>query len=170
MSETKTHAGFVAIVGAPNAGKSTLLNRLIGQKISIVSPKAQTTRMRIVGVMTEGETQIGFIDTPGIFDAKRRLDHAMVRAAWDSLQGADAVILLVDAQDKLDEQILSIVEELKTRKKRVTLALNKVDAINPNKMLPLAAELIASGIVDLIFMISALNGDGVFDLKAHLVK
>src|ERR1700730_16267257 len=92
-----THAGFVAIVGAPNAGKSTLLNRLIGQKISIVSPKPQTTRMRILGVLTEDQTQMVFIDTPGIFAPKRRLDRAMIEAAWSSLEGADAVVLLIDA-------------------------------------------------------------------------
>src|SRR5580698_6103872 len=91
------YAGFVAILGAPNAGKSTLLNRLVGQKISIVSPKPQTTRMRVLGVLTEGDTQIAFIDTPGIFAPKRRLDRAMVGAAWQSLDGADAILLLVDA-------------------------------------------------------------------------
>src|SRR5690349_18898718 len=94
---SKTHAGFAAIIGAPNAGKSTLLNRLVGQKISIVSPKAQTTRMRITGVLTEDHAQVALVDTPGIFAPKRRLDKAMVEAAWDSLEAADVVVLLVDA-------------------------------------------------------------------------
>lgn len=169
-AEVKTRAGFVAIIGAPNAGKSTLLNRMVGQKISIVSPKAQTTRMRILGVMTTGDTQIGFIDTPGIFEAKRRLDHAMVKAAWNSLQDADAIVLLVDSSAKLDEKLIAIVDELRERKCRVDLALNKVDKLNPNKLLPLAAELNAENIADKIFMISALNGDGVHDLKQHLIK
>src|SRR5580658_3764396 len=110
-----TRAGFVAIIGAPNAGKSTLLNRLIGQKISIVSPKAQTTRMRIVGVMTEGDTQIGLIDTPGIFAPKRRLDRSMVHAAWQAIEDADAIVLLVDAKARLDDKIHAIVDELKKR-------------------------------------------------------
>jgi GTP-binding protein Era len=165
-----TRAGFVAILGAPNAGKSTLLNRMVGQKISIVSPKAQTTRMRILGVMTEGDTQIGFIDTPGIFVAQRRLDHAMVKAAWNSLQDADAILLLVDANGKMDERIVPIIDELRERKCRVDIVLNKIDKLNPNKLLPLAADLNKEGIADKIFMISALNGDGVFDLKQHLLK
>lgn len=165
-----TRAGFVAILGAPNAGKSTILNRFVGQKISIVSPKAQTTRMRILGVMTEGETQIGFIDTPGIFTAQRRLDHAMVKAAWNSLEDADAIVLMVDANAKFDERLTPIIDELQGRKYRVDLALNKIDKLNPTRLLPLAAELNATGIADKIFMISALNGDGVFDLKQHLMK
>ena len=97
MSKKATRAGFVAILGAPNAGKSTLLNRFVGEKISIVSPKPQTTRMRVLGVLTEKETQIAFIDTPGIFEPKRRLDRAMVKVAWQSLEDADAIVLLVDA-------------------------------------------------------------------------
>lgn len=163
-------AGFVAILGAPNAGKSTLLNRMVGRKISIVSPKAQTTRMRVLGVMTEGNCQIGFIDTPGIFEAKRRLDHAMVKAAWNSLEDADAIVLMVDATGKLDERIRPIIDELKLRKHRVDIVLNKIDKLSPTRLLPLAAELNAENIADNIFMISALNGDGVFDLKQHLQK
>jgi len=166
--KSDTRAGFVAILGAPNAGKSTLLNRLIGQKISIVSPKAQTTRMRVLGVLTEDDVQVGFIDTPGIFPAKRRLDHAMVKAAWNSLQDADATVLLVDANGKLEGKIEDIIDELKKRERRVVLALNKVDKLNPQKLLPLAAQLNATGLVDDTFMISALNGDGVDDLKKHL--
>ena len=165
-----THFGFVAILGAPNAGKSTLLNRLIGQKVSIVSPKAQTTRIRTLGIMTEGDTQISFIDTPGIFDAKSRLDRAMVGAAWNSLEDADAIVLLIDASRRLDDKIDGILAELKRRKKTALLALNKIDAIEPAKLLPLAAKLNETGIFSDIFMISALGGDGVDDLKEHLKK
>src|SRR6185312_10693706 len=161
-------AGFVALLGAPNAGKSTLLNQLVGQKISIVSPKAQTTRMRVLGVLTEDTVQIGFIDTPGIFTAKRRLDQAMVQVAWNSLEDANAVLLLVDASAKLDEKIDAIILELKKRKQRVVLVLNKVDKISPAKLLPLSAQLNETGIVDATFMISALTGDGVGDLKDYL--
>lgn len=163
-----TRAGFVTILGAPNAGKSTLLNRLIGQKISIVSPKAQTTRMRIVGVLTEGDTQIGLIDTPGIFAPRRRLDRAMVHAAWHAIEDADAIVLLVDAKTRLDEKTAAIILELQERKKHVAVALNKIDAVKPEKLLPLAEELNATRIVDDIFMISALTGDGVDDLKKYL--
>jgi GTP-binding protein Era len=168
--KTSTHAGFVAILGAPNAGKSTLLNRLVGQKVSIVSPKPQTTRMRVLGVLTEGKTQIGFIDTPGIFVAKRKLDEAMVAAAWRSLEGADAIMLIVDAGARdVDEKIEPIVANLKEQKKRIILVLNKVDAMERQKLLPLTARLHAHGLFDEIFMISALTGDGVDDLKKHLV-
>jgi GTP-binding protein Era len=166
-----TRAGFVAILGAPNAGKSTLLNRLIGEKVSIVSPKPQTTRMRVLGVLTEGQIQIAFIDTPGIFVPKRRLDRAMVNAAWQSLEGADAVVLLVDAGAKQpDEKTDAIIESLRGKKQKVILAFNKVDAIKPDKLLPLAARLNETGIVTDTFMISALTGDGVEDLKKHLMK
>jgi GTP-binding protein Era len=166
-----TRAGFVAILGAPNAGKSTLLNRLIGQKISIVSPKPQTTRMRVLGVLTEGQTQIAFVDTPGIFAAKRRLDRAMVNAAWQSLEGADAVVLLVDASAKQpDAMTEAIIEALRKKKQKVILALNKVDAIKVEKLLPLAARLNETGIISDVFMISALTGDGVEDLKKHLMQ
>jgi GTP-binding protein Era len=166
----KTYAGFVAILGAPNAGKSTLLNTMIGQKVSIVSPKAQTTRIRTLGILSEGDTQISFIDTPGIFAATKRLDRAMVSAAWQSLEDADAIILLVDATRRLDEKIEGIIAELQKRKASVILVLNKVDAIEVGKLLPVAAELNESGIFGETFMISALSGDGVDDLKNHLKK
>lgn len=167
----ETHAGFVAILGAPNAGKSTLLNHLIGQKVSIVSPKAQTTRIRTLGIMTEGDTQISFIDTPGIFAAKSRLDRAMVQAAWNSLSDADAIVLMVDAAAKREnEKIAAIIDELKRREKSVILVLNKVDCIDASILLPLAAQLNENGIFSDVFMISALSGDGVEDLKKHLKK
>ncbi|MFA4994155.1 MAG: GTPase Era [Bdellovibrionales bacterium] len=167
----KTRAGFVAILGAPNAGKSTLLNRLVGQKVSIVSPKAQTTRIRTLGIMTEGAIQISFIDTPGIFAPKNRLDRAMVQAAWNSMGDADAIVLIVDAAArKENEKIAAIIEELKKRKKSVILALNKVDAVEPAKLLPQAAAMNDTGIFSDIFMVSALTGDGVDDLKRHLIE
>ncbi len=166
-----THAGFVAILGAPNAGKSTLLNHLIGQKISIVSPKPQTTRMRTLGVLTEGDMQRTFVDTPGIFAPKRRLDEAMVNVAWQSLADADAVMLMVDASVKQpDEKTEAIIEALKAKQQRVILALNKVDAVDKARLLPIAEKLNDSGAFSEIFMISALTGDGVADLKTHLKK
>jgi len=167
----KTRAGFVAILGAPNAGKSTLLNRVIGQKVSIVSPKAQTTRIRTLGILTEEDVQISFIDTPGIFAPKNRLDRAMVQAAWNSLADADAIVLLIDASTHKDnEKIDAIIAELKRREKSVILALNKVDDISRDKLLPLAAKLNDTGIFCDIFMVSALTGDGVEDLITHLKK
>jgi GTP-binding protein Era len=170
-SKKKTRAGFVAILGAPNAGKSTLLNHLVGQKVSIVSPKAQTTRMKTLGIMTEDDVQIGFIDTPGIFAPKRRLDRAMVQAAWNSLQDADAIVLIVDAAARGEnENIESIIEELKNRKLSVILALNKVDAMPAARLLPQAKKYDETGVFTNIFMISALKGDGVEDLKNHLKK
>lgn len=171
LPSSSTRAGFVAILGAPNAGKSTLLNQLIGQKVSIVSPKAQTTRIRTLGILSEGDTQISFIDTPGIFAAKNRLDQAMVKAAWHSLSDADAVLLLVDASSRKElERIEPIIAELKKREQSVILALNKTDAIDPGALLPLAAQLNETGIFSDIFMISALSGDGVEDMKKHLKK
>jgi len=166
-----TRAGFVAILGAPNAGKSTLLNRLVGQKISIVSPKPQTTRMKTLGVLTEGNTQMAFIDTPGIFAPRRRLDEAMVNVAWQSLADADAVVLLVDAGARQpDEKTDAVVEALKEKQRRVILALNKIDAVDKAKLLPIAQRLNEAGVFSDIFMLSALDGDGVADLKAHLAR
>jgi GTPase len=167
----KTRAGFVAILGAPNAGKSTLLNRFIGQKVSIVSPKAQTTRIRTLGIMSESDVQVSFIDTPGIFSPKSRLDRAMVQAAWNSLADADAIVLLVDASArKENEKIEAIITELSRREKSVILVMNKVDTIDRAKLLPLVTKLYDTGIFSDVFMISALNGDGVDDLKEHLKK
>ncbi len=169
VPSSTTRAGFVAILGAPNAGKSTFLNKLIGQKISITSPKPQTTRMRIVGVMTEGDTQIGFVDTPGVFAPKRRLDRAMVQAAWNALDDADAVLLIVDASNSKDEKIEIILEELQRRNQRITVALNKIDKVEKAKLLPLAQKLNDTALADDVFMISALTGDGIEDLKKYLM-
>ena len=166
-------AGFVAIVGAPNVGKSTLLNRLVGTKVSIVSPKVQTTRSRILGICIEGPAQVIFIDTPGIFKPRRRLDRAMVAAAWGGARDADDVLLLVDAnlidsKRGIDGDTRSIIKRLKKSGRKVTLAINKVDLVAKPKLLEMAAELDATGVFPDIFMISAEKGDGVPDLMAFL--
>ena len=160
--------GFVAIVGAPNVGKSTLLNRLVGSKVSIVSPKVQTTRTRVLGICIEGPAQIIFIDTPGIFQPRRRLDRAMVAAAWSGTAAADDVLLLVDASRGLDRNTAAIVKKLKRGERKVILAINKVDLVNKPDLLALAAELNETGAFTDTFMISAETGDGVADLMAFL--
>ena len=161
-------AGFVAIVGAPNVGKSTLLNRLVGAKVSIVSPKVQTTRTRVLGICIEGPAQIIFIDTPGIFQPRRRLDRAMVAAAWIGTADADEVILLVDGSRGLDRNTAAIVKKLKRAERTVILAINKIDLVNKPDLLALAAELNEAGAFTDTFMISAETGDGVADLMALL--
>ena len=163
-----TRCGYVAIVGAPNAGKSTLLNQLVGAKISIVTPKVQTTRARITAIATEGLAQLVFVDTPGIFHPKRRLERAMVEAAWTGAKDADLVVLMVDAGRGLDDDTRRIIDGLKPGGQPAVLALNKVDAVKRENLLGLAAELNAVFAFAATFMISALNGDGVGDLKAWL--
>lgn len=170
-NQVSTKAGFAALIGAPNAGKSTLLNRLLGEKLSIVTQKAQTTRMRVLGILTEDETQIGLIDTPGIFKPKARLDKAMVNAAWDSLEGADAVLLLVDASQKQpNAKTEEVLEALARRQQKVALVLNKIDQVARPALLPLAQTMQGLADFDAIFMISAKTGDGVEDLKNYLKK
>ncbi|MEE8334111.1 MAG: GTPase Era [Alphaproteobacteria bacterium] len=156
--------GYVALVGAPNAGKSTLLNRLMGTKISIVTPKVQTTRARIIGVMTRGSAQFIFVDTPGIFSPSRRLERAMVAAAWSGAADADAVVLLVDAQRGIDEDTKNIIEGFRKSGRKAVLALNKIDAVRPDKLLDLTSRLNETGVFTETFMISALTGDGVEDM------
>ena len=164
-----TRCGFVALIGAPNVGKSTLLNRLIGAKISIVSAKVQTTRRRVLGILVEGPAQIILVDTPGIFAPRRRLDRAMVHTAWRSAEDADCIVLLVDATRKrLDDDTRNIVEGLKREGRRAILAINKVDAVKRPKLLGLAQELFNMGAFDEVFMISAETGDGVDDLVKAL--
>ncbi len=170
MSKT-ARCGFVALIGAPNAGKSTLLNTAVGGKVSIVSHKVQTTRTRIRGIAIQGESQIVFIDTPGIFEPKRRLERAMVSAAWSGVEDADQVVLLFDAQrHKVDENTLRIIKGLKKRRRKVILVLNKVDLIKREELLALSARFAEEEIFEATFMISALNGDGVADLLAHLAE
>ena len=163
-----TRCGFVALVGAPNVGKSTLLNAFVGAKVSIVTPKVQTTRARITGIRLTGACQVIFVDTPGIFAPKRRLDRAMVDAAWAGAEEADVTVLLIDVLRGLDHDTGQIVERLKRRNRRVVVALNKVDRAEKQKLLPLAAQIEAAGIAEETFMISALNGSGVDDLLTHL--
>jgi GTPase len=170
MNGAEKRFGTIALLGAPNAGKSTLLNRLVGSKVSIVTPKPQTTRTRILGIAMRGTAQLVFIDTPGIFQPKRRLDRAMVRAAWAVASEADAVVLLVDAARGLDPDTERIIEGLAAAGRRAVLALNKIDRVPRAELLPLADQLSRRGIFDAVFMISSLTGDGVEDLAAHLAQ
>lgn len=158
----------IALLGAPNAGKSTLLNRLVGSKVSIVSPKVQTTRARLLGIALAGPAQLIFVDTPGIFAPKRRLERAMVAAAWAGAAETDAVVLLVDAARGLDSDTRRIIDGLKAAKRRAVLALNKIDRVPRERLLPLTREFAKEKIFDAVFMISGLNGDGVEDLLHHL--
>ena len=163
--------GFVALIGAPNTGKSTLLNRASGAKISIVSPKAQTTRRRVLGILAEGKAQMIFVDTPGIFAPRKRLDRAMVNAAWRGAEDADLIVLLVDAtRNHLDDASRAIIDSLKRDGRRAILAINKVDAVKPPQLLTLADALYAEGIFDEVFMISAETGDGVADLLKGIAR
>jgi GTP-binding protein Era len=162
-----TRCGYVALIGAPNAGKSTLLNRLVGQKLAIVTPKVQTTRSRLLGIATEDETQLIFVDTPGIFAPRRRLDRAMVAAAWAGAADADIAVLLVDAAHGVDDDTRGIVERLKTARRPAVLALNKIDLVRRDSLLGLADQLFKLGNFTQIFMISGLNGSGVDDLHTY---
>jgi GTP-binding protein Era len=165
-----THCGVVAVLGAPNAGKSTLVNALVGQKVAIVSAKAQTTRARLLGIALEGETQIILADTPGIFAPKRRLDRAMVSAAWEGAEAADAVVLVVDAIKHRRHELEPLLEALAARPERKLLVLNKVDAAVKESLLELAQDLTGKVAFDEVFFVSALTGDGVAELKHRLAE
>ncbi len=160
--------GLVAVVGAPNAGKSTLVNALVGQKVAIVSPKAQTTRTRLMGIAIEGAAQILLLDTPGIFEPRRRLDRAMVTAAWAGAQDADLVMLVVDAKTGFSSRIEQMLDTLKGRSEPKWLVLNKVDITAKEALLTLTARLGERVSFEEIFMVSATTGDGVQDLKRAL--
>jgi GTP-binding protein Era len=160
-----TRCGFIALIGAPNAGKSTLINALVGSKVAIVTPKVQTTRALIRGIAMEGEAQLVFIDTPGIFAPKRRLDRAMVKTAWGGAHDADIAALLVDAKRGLDDDTLAILEKLSEVRQPKVLILNKVDLVEKASLLALAQAANARAKLEAIFMISALTGDGVADLR-----
>ena len=164
----ETRAGFVALIGVPNAGKSTLLNALVGAKVSIVSRKVQTTRALVRGIVMEGEAQIVLVDTPGIFAPKRRLDRAMVHSAWSGAADADAVCLLIDARKGADEEVETILRRLPEVKRPKMLILNKIDLIARERLLELVAKLNAMVPFEDTYLISALNGDGVADLRKAL--
>jgi GTP-binding protein Era len=160
--------GLVAIVGAPNAGKSTLVNALVGQKVAIVSPKAQTTRARLMGIAIQSEAQLLLVDTPGIFDPRRRLDRAMVAAAWSGTDGADLIALVIDAKAKFDSATRALVDQIAARAEPKVVILNKVDVADKEPLLTRASELQAMLDPEAIFMVSALTGDGIADLKHAL--
>ncbi len=179
-----TRAGFVAVIGAPNAGKSTLTNRLVGAKVSIVTQKVQTTRFPVRGVAMVDDAQIVLVDTPGIFAPRRRLDRAMVRSAWTGAQDADAILHLVDVQAELAasepggkaadkrsaHDVETIVEGLRANHKTAALALNKIDGVKRERMLAIAKKLFDTGVYSEVFMISAADGAGVDDLKNRLAQ
>jgi GTPase len=160
--------GHVAVIGAPNAGKSTLVNAFVGQKVAIVSPKAQTTRTRMLGVALEGDTQIILVDTPGIFAAQRRLDRAMVAAAWDGASDADLIALIVDGRAGAGPKVEKIIEGLAGRPERKWLVLNKVDISKKEKLLQLTSKLMEACEFEQIYYISAHTGDGMAELKTAI--
>ncbi|MDJ0951299.1 MAG: GTPase Era [Alphaproteobacteria bacterium] len=166
--ESGRRCGFVAVLGAPNVGKSTLINGFVGSKVTIVSPKVQTTRMTVRGICIRDRAQLVFVDTPGIFAPRRRLDRAMVAAAWQGAADADVIVLLVDAKAGVDEDTRRIIDGLKESGRRAVLALNKIDLVPRPKLLELTAALDREGLFTDVFMISALKGEGAGDLLAHL--
>jgi GTP-binding protein Era len=167
-SNAPTRCGFVALIGAPNVGKSTLVNALVGSKVTIVSPKVQTTRTLVRGIAMEGRSQLVFIDTPGIFAPRRRLDRAMVTSAWSGAHDADIVALLIDAKSGIDEEADAILGKLGDVASRKLLILNKVDLVQKPKLLALAQEANGRAQFAATFMVSALTGDGIGEVKAWL--
>jgi GTPase len=163
-----TRGGFCAIIGAPNAGKSTLVNQLTGSKVSIVSHKVQTTRARIRAIAIEGTAQIVLVDTPGIFKPRRTLDRAMVDNAWGGAGDADAVVFLVDGRPGLTDEAKAIIAQLQNTKTRAILVINKIDVMSRERLLEVAAEFNAAYAFEKTFMVSALNGSGTKDLLKHL--
>ena len=173
MISEDARCGVVALVGVPNVGKSTLLNALVGGKVSIVTPKVQTTRSRVTGVSVTGNTQCIFVDTPGIFSPRRRLEKAMVDAAWSGVHDADVTVLLADSRrhvDAIDGDTIRIIEGLLKSRTKPILALNKVDAVAKSRLLALSKVLNGEGAFQETFMISALTGDGVADLAAFIAQ
>jgi GTP-binding protein Era len=171
-----TRAGFVAVIGAPNAGKSTLVNALVGRKVSIVTPKVQTTRFQVRGVMMHGRAQIILVDTPGVFAPRRRLDRAMVASAWEGANDADAIAHVVDAPAQLKrggrtvEDVDRVIDGLKRHDHKAVLVLNKIDLIKRDELLALSQKLFETGVYSDVFMISASRGERISDLADHLAK
>lgn len=163
-----SRCGLVAVLGAPNAGKSTLVNALVGQKVAIVSPKAQTTRARLMGIALHDDAQIMLVDTPGIFAPNRRIDRAMVKAAWEGADDADRLVLVIDAAAKLGGKVEQMIEGVEQRSEPRIVVLNKVDIARKDDLLVMAARLSERLKPEAVFMISASTGDGVAELKAHL--
>ena len=169
MDNTLEKCGFVTLLGAPNAGKSTLVNYMVGVKVSIVSPKVQTTRSRVRGIFVRDNCEIVLIDTPGIFKPKRRLDRAMVASAWTEAEDSDLRLLLVDAVKGIDKNTQSIISNLQNNKQRCILVINKIDAVSKDKLLPLIASLNKANIFSDTFLISADTGENVDELKNYLI-
>lgn len=169
MTENSEKCGFVTLLGAPNAGKSTLVNYMVGAKVSIVSPKVQTTRSRIRGIVVKGNCELVLIDTPGVFKPRRRLDRAMVAAAWQDAEYADVRLVLVDARRGIDDDTLSIVNALVKNGLKAVLVLNKTDLVKPSKTAELSARLKETGVFSETFMLSAMTGDGVDKLEDYLI-
>ena len=166
--DAPTRCGFVALLGAPNAGKSTITNNFVGSKVSIVSPKAQTTRTTVKGIGIWGNSQIIFLDTPGIFKPKRRLDRAMVASAWGGVSDADMTVLVVDAKRGFDDETKAIIQKLSENHIDAVLVLNKIDLVNEEKLLKLCAELNEAYPFKETFMISAMDGKGTDDFYQYL--
>jgi GTP-binding protein Era len=170
VDPAEMRCGFVAVIGAPNAGKSTLVNAMVGAKVSIVTPKAQTTRSIVRGIAIDGAAQVIYVDTPGIFAAKQRLERAMVAAAWAGAGEADLVMFVIDAAKGLTDDSRRIVEQLKASGREAVLVLNKVDVADKGKLLALTQELHGMAKFNPVFMVSALSGDGLDAIKAHVAR
>ena len=170
MNDMTTRCGFAAIIGAPNAGKSTLVNKLVGSKVSIVSHKVQTTRARIRAIYMHEQSQVVLVDTPGIFKPRRKLDEAMVESAWAGAGEADAVVLIVDARRGLEDEVMKIIEGFKAGNTKAMLVLNKIDLIEIEKLMPLAEQCSAAFPFTDTFMVSAISGSGVAKLGAKLAE
>ncbi|MBO4293970.1 MAG: GTPase Era, partial [Alphaproteobacteria bacterium] len=169
-AELQTRAGFVSLIGAPNAGKSSIMNHFVGSKVSIVSHKAQTTRAVIKGIGIYNQTQIVFLDTPGIFNPKRRLDRAMIFAAWEGMRDADVTVLVVDAKRGFDNESKAIVQKLKDEKVKALLVLNKTDLVKKDKLLILSAEINEAYDFEQTFFVSVQTEDGLQDFYAYLAE
>ena len=170
MTDKSTRAGFIAVIGAPNAGKSTLVNSLVGQKVAIVTAKAQTTRARLVGIAIHDAAQILLVDTPGIFEPRRRLDRAMVQAAWSGAEDADLILLVIDSASGINAEVSRAIAGLEKRQHPLFIVLNKVDLVKKEKLLGLATELTERLAPEELFMVSASQGDGMLDLKQALAE